>query len=204
VFLLKYYYLPPLHLVEEGVFIHHFLILMANNLYTYISLLKGINVGGNKKILMADLKQLYETCGCVAVQTYIQSGNVVLQSNLSAQDVSAAVSRAIELRYGFEVAVLCLTHSELEQIIQNNPFAPDFVNTYFTILFAPTQHGTRLIADAYLPDRFHLTDQVVYVYCPNGGYGNTKLSNAFLEKQLKVTATTRNYATLVKLLEMGR
>lgn len=177
---------------------------MANKLYTYISFLKGINVGGNKKILMADLKQLYEDCGCVAVQTYIQSGNVVLQSNLSAQEVSAAISQAIQLRYGFEVAVVCLTHKELEQIVQNNSFAPDFVNTYFTILFVPAQQVSHLNPNAYLPDRFHITDQVVYVYCPDSGYGNTKLSNAFLEKQLKVTATTRNYATLVKLLEMGR
>ena len=89
----------------------------------YIALLRGINVGGSHMLPMKDLKLLFEQNGCIDVQTYIQSGNVIFRSAISdtgrlAKQVTSAVSKG----RGFEPRVLVLTRSELERAAANNPF----------------------------------------------------------------------------------
>lgn len=173
---------------------------------TYIALLRGINVGGHKKILMTDLRVLLEELNFKKVQTYIQSGNIVFQSsngNISA--IENAIKNKILKLYGFEVPVLVKTQQELKSIFNNCPFLEKKkVNSYFMPLF--TNPSAKLIKDLNLVkspnEEFFITENCVYFYC-NIGYGKIKFGNNFFERKLKVSATARNYKTMVKLLEMA-
>ena len=103
-------------------------------MHTYISLLRGINVSGQKKILMADLKALYETLGFSDVKTYIQSGNVVFNfEKTEAAKLQQLIFNKIQLKYGFEVSNLILSPSEIEKALLNNPYQ-HIEKPYFTFL----------------------------------------------------------------------
>jgi len=175
----------------------------------FISLLRGINVSGQKKMLMADLKALYEELNFSAISTYIQSGNVVFSAeNENKAEIAAQIEAKIAEKYGFKVPVLIRTASDLEKI-QNYPiFMKEKIDNphsiYFTFLSAePSQtHQDKIVATNYLPDEYKIEGREIYLFCPNG-YGNTKLSNSFFESKLKVIATTRNWKTLNVLLEMA-
>ncbi|TYP96443.1 uncharacterized protein (DUF1697 family) [Tenacibaculum adriaticum] len=168
---------------------------------TYIVLLRGINVSGKNKLPMAELRQLLKDAGFKNVQTYIQSGNIVIQSQIGKEEVVHNVCKVIKDRYGYEVPVLVKTIQEWKNAIGNNPFTTvDEKQQYFTFLSQkPSQVTIEIDAKE---DEFKLIDEVVYVNAV-GGYGTTKLNNNFFENKLKVNATTRNLKTTLKLLELA-
>ncbi|NER18164.1 DUF1697 domain-containing protein [Spongiivirga citrea] len=172
---------------------------------TYIALLRGINVSGQKKILMADLRAILEENGLSNVHTYIQSGNVVFQSReIKTNELAWKIKQCILSRYGFEVPVLVRTKEQLETILTNCPFKKEKLGkSYFTILHTPPD--SLLINEvttlSYEKEEFTITNECVYFFC-EAGYGKAKFNNNFFEKKLKVAATTRNYKTMVKLIEM--
>jgi uncharacterized protein (DUF1697 family) len=171
-------------------------------MHTYISLLRGINVSGQKKILMKDLAALYATLGFTNINTYLQSGNVVFQcDDTEKAAISIKIQQKIHEKYGFEVPTLILDVATLQNAIKNNPFTDNTDQLYLTFLAdIPTQTNQKKIqADAYLPDKYEIIGHIIYILCPNG-YGNTKLSNNFFENKLKVTATTRNWKTVNALM----
>ena len=94
---------------------------------TFISILRGINVSGQKKIRMADLKKLYESLGFSDVKTYIQSGNVIFKSDSKSSDIELAkkIEKAISAKYHFEVPVIIRASAELKNIISQNPFVKE-------------------------------------------------------------------------------
>ncbi len=179
---------------------------------TYIALLRGINVAGQKKIKMVTLKKLCEDMGFTAVTTYIQSGNIVFKSQKTDVTVlSQFISTGIQQQFGFEVPVLVLTHDTLADIYNNNPFAHritigeiDSKKMYFTLLSTPPDpHAKKEITvNSQEGEEFVITDKVVYFYA-GIGYGKTKLSNNFFEKKLQTQATTRNLKTVLKLLDLS-
>jgi len=174
----------------------------------YISILRGINVSGQKKILMADLITLYESIGFKNVLTYIQSGNVIFETKEAASEIELAsqIEEAILKQFSFEVPVIVFKNSELKKRIDSTPFLKDDnleERLYFTFLNKiPDPIHVEQIQGDYSPEKFEVIDNVVYFYCPIG-YGKTKLSNTFFEKKLKVKATTRNFKTTFKLLELS-
>ena len=90
---------------------------------TYITLLKGINVGGHKKVPMAELRESLTKSGFQNVQTYIQSGNVMLQSKIGdISTIEIGIEKTIKDDFGFEVSVLVKTRKELQCIFDNSPF----------------------------------------------------------------------------------
>jgi len=177
---------------------------------TYISLLRGINVSGQKKILMANLKVLYEQLNFKNVQTYIQSGNVVFDfdEKNSNQEIAQLIEDAITEHYGFNVPILIRNSVELQNTINKNPFVMEAesnpAQVLVTLLSAsPKEDNLRkLVGVNFPPDRFAIHDLDIYIHCPQG-YGNSKLSNNFFETKLKIQATTRNWKTINKLLEMA-
>lgn len=177
---------------------------------TFISILRGINVSGQKKILMADLKSLYENLKFTDVTTYIQSGNVCFKSKENLSDILLAekIEKAIYKKYAFEVPVIIRNEDELKNIISSNPFLKekniDEKKLHVTFLSQlPGNAEIKNISDVdYSPDQFIIKDKEVFLHTP-AGYGETKLSNNFFEKKLKVKATTRNWNTVNKLLEMA-
>jgi uncharacterized protein (DUF1697 family) len=177
---------------------------------TFISILRGINVGGQKKIRMEDLKSLYEELRFREVTTYIQSGNVIFKTsiNLSIPEISEKIEKAIGRKYNFHVPVIIRTIEEMNHILSSNPFLKgkgiDMEKLHVTFLGKepdPIQVEQTLKFDFPI-DRFQIIGKEVYLYCP-GGYGNTKLSNTFFENKLKVQATTRNWKTVGRLTELA-
>ena len=174
-----------------------------------IALLRGVNVSGQKKILMTDLRQLFADAGFKDIQTYIQSGNVIFSSPNTSNPatIRSLIEQAIEKQYGFHVDVNILRPQDIKKILANNPFletGTDITKLSVTILKAvPEKDKVVLLATLdYPPDKFIYKDSLVYIQCPNG-FGRTKLSNNFFESKLKVSATSRNWRTLLKLDELS-
>ena len=172
----------------------------------FLSILRGINVSGQKQIKMADLKKLYEEMGFKNVRTFIQSGNVVFESKSPAK-LSQKIEQKIKEHYSFDVPVIIRTKDELQHTVKSNPFLKqknielDKLHVTFLAEQPAKENITKTKEYNYKPDEFHIAEKEVYVHCPNG-YGNTKINNTFFEKKLKVGATTRNWKTTNALLEM--
>ena len=180
------------------------------NMTTYISLLRGINVSGQKKIKMAGLVSLYEALGLKKVRTYVQSGNVIFDSAAGgARKLSQKIEEEIQKVFGFSVTVLIRTAAELQDVAENNLFlkkkATDITKLHVTFLSEkPDKAALKQLETIETGgDAFEVAEKHIYLYCPNG-YGRTKLSNTFFEKKLKVAATTRNWNTVTALLEMAK
>ena len=176
----------------------------------YISILRGINVSGQRKIKMADLKCLYELLGFQNVVTYIQSGNVIFDATIKYKaDLKPTIEEAIEERYGFHVPVEIRTNHEIANIIRDCPFGPvDLVEdgTRVMVTFLSSEPSEDKVSDVqkYVvdPEKLIVRGKEIYLYCPNG-YGRSKLSNTFLEQKLEVEATTRNWKSVHKLYELS-
>ncbi|HVA99106.1 MAG TPA: DUF1697 domain-containing protein [Bacteroidia bacterium] len=176
---------------------------------TYISILRGINVGGHRKILMADLKKMYEKLNLKEIVTYIQSGNVIFKTDKKNSDeIAKAIEKIIFETCQFQVPVIIRTIPEIKKIISENPFLKEKnteiekLHVTFLSEIPDKSNAEAILKYDYSPDKFSLNKKEVYVFC-NNGYGNTKLSNPFFENKLKVGATTRNWKTLTKLLELA-
>jgi len=176
----------------------------------YISILRGINVSGQKKIKMLELKLLYESLGFQNVVTYIQSGNVIFDAKeKNKTDLKTNIEDAIDKKYKFHVPVEIRTKREFENIIKNSPFGSvDLVEEGTKVLVTflcakPNKNKvSNILKYVVSPEKLVVKGKEVYLYCPNG-YGKSKLSNTFLEKKLGVEATTRNWKSVLKLFELS-
>ncbi|MEJ2617362.1 MAG: DUF1697 domain-containing protein [Ignavibacteriaceae bacterium] len=177
---------------------------------TFISILRGINVSGHRKVPMNELKSLYEEAGFKEVITYIQSGNVIFKTNkkLTSESLGKILEKKIDEKFNLDVPVIVRPGKEIENILSHNPFLKmhdvNVEKLHVTFLEkAPAQSELQKIKEYdYSPDRFIIKNKEVFLYCP-GGYGKTKLSNNFFENKLKVQATTRNWKTINKLGELA-
>lgn len=174
---------------------------------TYICLLRGINVGNNM-LKMERLRVLCDELKFANTQTYIQSGNVVFDAPGTADACLAKIERKLAGETRLPVKVTLRTASQWRKIASGNPFLDekgiDPTKQHVTFLAArPTKDAWKKLAalDA-AGDRYHAIGQEVYLHCPNG-YGRSKLANPTLERTLGVTATTRNWNTVQKLLALA-
>ncbi|MEO0562180.1 MAG: DUF1697 domain-containing protein [Chloroflexota bacterium] len=173
---------------------------------TYISLLRGINVGGNKKIKMADLRALYADLGYGDVKSVLQSGNVVFDAH---GDDPAAIRRAIEGAiqdaFGFEAGVLVLTVPRFRDAVNAHPFTeahlaqPSFVRVVFLDELPTPDKVEALMAAIPGDEQVWHVGRALYVFYPSGG-GKSKLDLNRMERALGVTGTARNWNTVQKLL----
>ncbi|MEM6261792.1 MAG: DUF1697 domain-containing protein [Bacteroidota bacterium] len=177
---------------------------------TYIALLRGINVGGQKKIKMAELREQLQVLGFTNLKTYIQSGNIVFQSHTAPKaELANSIHQQIKQDYGFEVPTLVLTTTELHQIVAENSFLTrpelDPKSLHVTILASDPDpalvHELEQFDDS--PGEFSIMGRRIYLCVPTG-YRNTKVDNNFIERKLKVQATTRNWRTCNKLWKMAQ
>lgn len=176
---------------------------------TYIALLRGINVSGQKLIKMTELKTMFETIGFNNVTTYIQSGNVVFSSDeKEVSKIQQKIKQGILKSFGFDVDVQVLESSQLKKIKEGHPFLKEneeqFKAIYYTLLAEKPAKDlvNELNKLVQTVEFFHITDDVVYCFYPNG-YGNAKWHNVFFEKKLKVSCTTRNFNTMQKIIELS-
>lgn len=176
----------------------------------YLVLLRGINVGGKRKILMADLRSLFEELGFTDAETYIQSGNVVFENpkNENPMESALRIQDAIRERYGYEVSGMVIPAPELKKAVDQNPYfqtnPEDIKKFYLTFLSdLPEKAKVEAIAEMdFAPDQFVITGNHVFIRC-EGKYHESKLTHNFFEKKLGVQATTRNWRTVLKLAEMA-
>ncbi len=174
---------------------------------TWIALLRGINVGGNNRLPMADLAAILEASGARGVRTWIQSGNAVFDADpADARAFAASVSAAIRERHGFAPHVLVVPAAALRAVIERNPYpeaAADPTSLHVFFLDAePAAPDHASLARVAAPDeRYAVDGAVCYLHVPSG-LGRSKLALK-LEKGLGVPATARNWNTVLKLAALA-
>jgi uncharacterized protein (DUF1697 family) len=167
-------------------------------------LLRGINVGTQKRVSMQTLKELYSSLGYEDVRTYVQSGNVVFSAKGNNSYIKDRLEKEIQLTFGFGVLVFIRDRKEFATLVKNSPFKSRD-ETKLHVTFLSEKPSSVPVADLNSAksgaEDFLLSGKEIYLFCPNG-YGVTKLSNSFFERKLKVSATTRNWRTVNTLLEL--
>lgn len=167
----------------------------------YVALLRGINVGGKRKVPMSELRLVFESQGFADVGTYIQSGNVLFKADGRVSTVN--LESAIADRFGIDVDVILRTSTDLHRIVTESPLAardPKLVHLGFMAKAPDPTSLQHLDLGGYAPETAEVRGSEVYFYLPNG-MSRTKLP-AYVDRHLQVPTTIRNWATTTKLLEL--
>ncbi|MFE9800041.1 DUF1697 domain-containing protein [Streptomyces goshikiensis] len=177
----------------------------------FAALLRGINVGGARKVPMAELRQVLEGLGHGDVQTYLQSGNAVFstaRTDPDPADLARELEAAIEARFGFSVPCLVVDGAYLRAVADACPFpAAELEGKQLHATFFSEQPGAERFSGidgpSYLPEEYRVGDRVVYLYAPDG-LGRSKLAEALARPAVVrgIDVTSRNWNTVVKLIEL--
>lgn len=175
----------------------------------YIALLRGINVSGHKIIKMEVLRKVLEELGFTSITTYIQSGNIIFKSdNKDVSLLENQMSELIQKHFNFTVPVTVLLPEDLKIVVEKNPFIDqvmvDPAQPYVAFLSKKPETADLEILGVmdFGNDRFINIDKTLYLFYATSA-ANTKLSNAVIEKKLKLSATSRNWKTIKKLIELA-
>jgi uncharacterized protein (DUF1697 family) len=172
-----------------------------------IVLLRGVNVGGRNRVPMPALREALEASGLEQVVTYVQSGNVVLESGVKsdalARDVEAAIADAFDL----QIAVVVRTRAELAKVVRHDPLGEvaDQEKLYQVSFCAekpPKEAVDKLAERAVEGERVLLHGREIYAWFPNG-VGRSKLAAQLGRQKLGTVLTARNWTTVKKLLELA-
>ena len=173
----------------------------------YIAFLRGINVSGHKIIKMAALKQMFISMAFHNVVTYIQSGNVVFDSDITdASFLKANIERGLKAELGYEVTVIIRTIPELKQIIANNPYHTlkegdtRKVGVTFLAGIPAEERANMILKKSETGDEISIIDREIYILYYT--FGNSMFTNTYIEKKLSTSGTCRNWATINKLIEL--
>jgi uncharacterized protein (DUF1697 family) len=167
-----------------------------------VGLLRGINVGGKNKVAMSELRTLVETLGYTDVATFIQSGNVVFTAGASV--TPSSLETAIAKRFGIDITVVLRTPRELTRVVEANPFTgvdPSRLHVGFMAQKPSAAAAKTLDAERFRPDEFGIRGSELYLHLPNG-MGRSKLPT-YIDRQLRIPTTIRNWATVTKLVELA-
>jgi uncharacterized protein (DUF1697 family) len=169
-------------------------------------LLRGINVGGNNKIAMSDLKTLLADLGYDDIKTILNSGNAVVSTSDSPAKAESRVSAAIASTLNLKIEVMARTHEELAAVVTIDPLGSLATNpSHYAVAFlrsAPPKNALAAVdPDTYAPECWKLVGRELFIWYANG-QGKTKLVGGFWEKQLKMAATARNWNTVLKLRDL--
>jgi uncharacterized protein (DUF1697 family) len=172
-----------------------------------IALLRGINIGPNKRVPMPRLRELLTEHGYEDVKTYVASGNVVLTSKASPRKLEKELEKLIEDEWGFDVAVIVRTRDELADVIEREPFGkivdnPKFLQVSF-LSGEPDKENAKKINDACVePEQVVIDGREIYAWHPDG-IGRSDLAKLLATKKLGVTVTARNWRTVLALLALA-
>ena len=170
---------------------------------TLIAFLRGVMSSGKNAVKMAGVRAVLGGNGFANVWTWIQSGNIALESKLSADDTAARIRDLLLAHLNVDLAVIVKTPAQLREILDSNPFAAveyDPKRVFFTLCHTPLADTAGLAAQDFGSEKLHIRPQAAYLYIPQDA-SRSKLGNAFLEKQLGLRLTTRNGNTLRKMME---
>jgi len=174
---------------------------------TYVALLRGVNLGRNRRLAMADLRRWLEALGYGDVRTHLQSGNAVFTSDRKPAEVQREMEKRLAEETGAAIRCLVRTHDELQRVVDANPFgdiATDPAKLVVAFLAEPAKKARLATLDPaqYEPERWHLGPREIYLWHPNG-INQSKLTNELTDRNLGVMATARNWNTVLKLLAMS-
>ena len=171
----------------------------------WIALLRGINVGGKNIIKMADLRKALKSQGLKDIATYIQSGNLYFQHASGSQTkIESIIRDAIKQDFAIDVPVMARKIEFFRKILSNNPFGKHPIEKISVTILSgkPTKKAIAEFSDRdFKDDQFKIDQSVMYLYCP-GGFARTKFTQTWIESRLNVTATTRNWKTISKLVQL--
>jgi uncharacterized protein (DUF1697 family) len=172
---------------------------------TFVILLRGVMPTGKNKVLMAPLRASLTNAGLAEVRTYIQSGNVIAASSLSRSEIEQLVHDAIKEDFGGNIAVVARTAEQFRCVLERNPFGnADAPRLYFSLL-ASLPDPERLadfMAIDWSPEEVRIVGDAVYTRYATK-LSDSSFDNNYFERKLKVVATTRNFNTMTKLVELS-
>jgi uncharacterized protein (DUF1697 family) len=167
----------------------------------YVAFLRAINVGGHAIIKMTDLKKMFESAGLENVQTYIQSGNVIFESDKDANSLTTQIERQLEKAAEYKVHVFVRTMREVQSIAEKSPFTPkDGDTAYVTFLGKRPDKKSQqaLLAFRSAADDFAFKGRELYNL--RRDREKSIFSGSFVEKILKMPSTNRNLNTISKIV----
>jgi len=172
----------------------------------YICLLRGINVSGKNIIPMTQLKLALEQSGLHQVRTYIQSGNIVFNSDhKNSAQIENGIELLIQSNFDLKIKSMVIPVADFTKMLELNPFKKEaaaepsrMILTFLECI--PNAEGLQKIPESG-KDQWKIIDRCVYLYCPDG-YGKTKLTHSVFESKLKIKATARNWRTCEQLALM--
>jgi uncharacterized protein (DUF1697 family) len=175
---------------------------------TFIAFFKGINVGGNKSVKMDELKKLFESIGLQDARTFIQSGNVIFKSDeKNEKKIAEKIEKEFEKKFGFSSSVIIRSGKDLAKIAVSCPI-PNYEQKEYKWLMVnflsdtPAAEAQSNLLESYKgPEEIYFKGKEMFIYYSEGS-GRSKLNGTFIEKKLKVTATSRNWNTVLKLAEL--
>lgn len=173
----------------------------------FIALLRGVNVGGNTKVNMAELRASCERLGFENVKTYINSGNVIFDAAETDTDkIASQIHDAILSDFGLDISVMVRSAEELREIVANNPFDGQFGNhkdmhVFFLGEELPDEKRAQLMEKHSDAEQIAVRGRTIY-YLLRTSIIDSSLGKGFLDKKLKIAATARNWRTVNTLAEM--
>ncbi len=174
----------------------------------HLALLRGINVSGHNMIKMDILKTILENVGFKNVETFVQSGNVFLEAeDENAQSIGFTIKQEIAKQLGLDVSIIVISKADLEKCLTNNPFFKekevDTKKLYVAFISKELNNSAlnELKTSQFKPDEAYIDGNRIYMKLETGA-GNTKLTQKYIEKKLNLTATSRNWNTVNKLIEL--
>ena len=175
---------------------------------THIVLLRGINVGGHNRLPMPALREVLEGLGYARVRTLLQSGNALVDSDESAATLARRVHDAIELDLKLDLPIITRTAAQLAQVVAADPLGSvATVGKFYNCWFLSGKPGADVLDDidlqAFAPSTCTIVGHELYTWTPAGMHAD-RLVRTLSERRLGVTATARNWNTVVKLHELAR
>jgi uncharacterized protein (DUF1697 family) len=165
-----------------------------------IALLRGINVGGNKRVEMARLRALMEELGYTGVRTYVNSGNVVFSGPRRPEE---QLETAIAKTFGFEVPVVIRSRDELAEVVEANPLRDVATDpARHLVVFCAAEASTDLDPADFAPETFAARGRELYLWAP-GGIHTSPLAKLLANKSVGPKSTARNWRTVEKLLALA-
>lgn len=172
----------------------------------YVIFLRGVNVGGNSSIKMSELKSVLEDHGFENVTTYINSGNIILNSKDSPVKIKETFKNIIEKHFKLSIEMIIKSRLELENILASDPYNSDEDDRSKRLVAMMSEKIDDKISlimkdDKNVKETYYAKDDLLYIYYGNG-VGRSKFSTSYIEKKLGVFSTARNWNTIAKMLEL--
>ena len=174
----------------------------------FVSMLRGVNVGGHGRIKMAALAKLHESLGLRRVETLLQSGNVLFETSLKDREkLAKRIEQELERSFDLRIDVIVRSLDEIRNLVERGPLlSPRADPSKLLVMFLSRVPDPRALADLVKshkgPEMLEPRGPEIYLYYPEG-VGRSKLSGAFIENKLGASGTARNWNTLTKLIERG-